>query len=70
MKFLEETSFVVCKSQEMALSQIELWQQALCGDKPVTEEQNTSRVRLHRVDSKSYACNGLLRNTSWSILDG
>jgi hypothetical protein len=54
----------------MALVQLELWQQASCGDRPVviiTKEQNTSRGYLHSVDSKSYACNDLLRSKSLSL---
>ena len=73
MRFLEDGGFIVCRSQEMALSQVDLWQQALCGDRPVgvivTEEQNPSGGCLHRVDSKHYTCNGLLRSTSQSALD-
>ena len=51
-------------------SQMNLWQQAPCGDRPVviiTKEKNSSRGYLHSVDSKSYACNGLLRSTSKSV---
>jgi hypothetical protein len=73
MRFLEEGNFVVCRSQKMALSQMNLWQQAPCGDRPVviiTKEKNSSRGYLHSVDSKSYACNGLLRSTSQSIVGG
>jgi hypothetical protein len=35
MRFLDEGSFVVCRSQEMALSKMDLWQQVPCGDRTV-----------------------------------
>jgi hypothetical protein len=37
MRCLEEGSFVFRGSQEMTLSQLELWQQTPCGHRPVEQ---------------------------------